>query len=399
MKYFFLIVIAILAVVSCQKEEHQLLNLNLEGITEAKGGKGGETVLYSETKTFTSEWRFDWSVEAGKTYGIRISGLYSDGGGANNLDAAFDLRGNVPYNSCDPNGQSRWRFINQCDLRPDIDAVTTSHVYNYTFVPSSALVSFDFKDCCYGDNSGQLTFELIQPSDAGGNKPTVDISKGLIAYYPFNGDATDNSGNGHNGQVSGAILTTDRNGKNNSAYLFKNNPDNITIPTITQNNILEYTVSGWFQKNSNSNNYEGTLFSGSNPCNGPGGLRLHVGSDNYVAWGAEFQYCSSVWQYSSNKNFADDKWHHFVAVLTANSGIISSSELVLYVDNALQPTSPKYWGDQNNVTAPINSQGIATTLGNTIYLNDYFQGKIDEIRIHNRAISSKEVEYLYKLRK
>jgi hypothetical protein len=128
-------------------------------------------------------------------------------------------------------------------------------------------------------------------------------------------------------------------------------------------------------------------------------LRLHVGSDNYVAWGAEFQYCSSVWQYSSNKNFADDKWHHFVAVLTANSGIISSSELVLYVDNALQPTSPKYWGDQNNVTAPINSQGIATTLGNTIYLNDYFQGKIDEIRIHNRAISSKEVEYLYKLRK
>jgi len=36
------------------------------------------------------------------------------------------------------------------------------------------------------------------------------INDGLVAYYPFNGNANDESGNGNNGTVNGATLTTDR---------------------------------------------------------------------------------------------------------------------------------------------------------------------------------------------
>ena len=46
--------------------------------------------------------------------------------------------------------------------------------------------------------------------------PTV--CDGLVAYYPFYGDATDKSGNGHDGKVIGATLTKDRNGYQNHAY-------------------------------------------------------------------------------------------------------------------------------------------------------------------------------------
>ena len=46
------------------------------------------------------------------------------------------------------------------------------------------------------------------------------LSDGLVAYYPFNGNANDESGNGNNGTVNGATLTTDRFGKVNSAYSF-----------------------------------------------------------------------------------------------------------------------------------------------------------------------------------
>lgn len=49
------------------------------------------------------------------------------------------------------------------------------------------------------------------------------INSGLIAYYPFNGNANDLSGNGHNGIVNGATLTTDRFGNLNSAYYFDGN--------------------------------------------------------------------------------------------------------------------------------------------------------------------------------
>ena len=46
--------------------------------------------------------------------------------------------------------------------------------------------------------------------------PTV--CDGLVAYYPFYGDATDKSGNGLDGKVIGATLTKDRNGYQNHAY-------------------------------------------------------------------------------------------------------------------------------------------------------------------------------------
>jgi hypothetical protein len=33
---------------------------------------------------------------------------------------------------------------------------------------------------------------------------------GLVAWYPFNGNANDESGNGNNGTVNGATLSSDR---------------------------------------------------------------------------------------------------------------------------------------------------------------------------------------------
>jgi len=45
----------------------------------------------------------------------------------------------------------------------------------------------------------------------------------LKAYYPFNGNADDESGNGNDGTVFGATLTTDRDATPNSAYSFDGN--------------------------------------------------------------------------------------------------------------------------------------------------------------------------------
>ena len=46
------------------------------------------------------------------------------------------------------------------------------------------------------------------------------LNDGLVAYYPFNGNANDESGHGLNGAVYGASLTADGFGKSNSAYEF-----------------------------------------------------------------------------------------------------------------------------------------------------------------------------------
>src|SRR5215475_7065552 len=59
----------------------------------------------------------------------------------------------------------------------------------------------------------------------------VNLSQGLLAYYPFNGNANDASGNNNHGTpMNGVQLTTDRFGNANSAYLFDGVDDYITIP-------------------------------------------------------------------------------------------------------------------------------------------------------------------------
>ena len=61
------------------------------------------------------------------------------------------------------------------------------------------------------------------------NIPSYVPKDGLVAWYPFNGNANDESGNGNHGTVNGATLTADRNGKANSSYSFDGVSNFITI--------------------------------------------------------------------------------------------------------------------------------------------------------------------------
>ena len=50
--------------------------------------------------------------------------------------------------------------------------------------------------------------------------PSYVPTNGLVGWWPFNGNDNDISGNGNNGNVNGATLTTDRFGNVNSSYNF-----------------------------------------------------------------------------------------------------------------------------------------------------------------------------------
>ena len=88
-----------------------------------------------------------------------------------------------------------------------------------------------------------------------GDIPIYVPTNGLLAYYPFNGNANDASINGYNGTVTGATLTTDRLGNANKAYSFDAVSSYIdaVIATIPQNNAPR-TISGWFKTNTPNSN-------------------------------------------------------------------------------------------------------------------------------------------------
>jgi len=73
----------------------------------------------------------------------------------------------------------------------------------------------------------------------------ADLKDGLVAYYPFNGNANDESVNGNHGTVYGATLTTDRFGNTNKAYSFDGVDDYIDSKFNFNGGSTNFTISYW----------------------------------------------------------------------------------------------------------------------------------------------------------
>ena len=92
-----------------------------------------------------------------------------------------------------------------------------------------------------GDYTGNPIVSIAAPPS-----PKPPFSDGLVAYYPFNGNANDESGNGDNGVVTGASLTKDRFGVANKAYYFDGKAQYIAAPLSSTVFANDFTASVWF---------------------------------------------------------------------------------------------------------------------------------------------------------
>ena len=216
------------------------------------------------------------------------------------------------------------------------------------------------------------------------------LTNGLVAYWPFNGSANDASGNGHNGTVYRATLTTNRFGNANQAYLF----GGTAYITVSLNSALfgtDFTASVWFNANDINNAWPALL--------------EEVGNTAFVlaicgqTSGAGPQSIGNLFAYATHGGPNKD-WE---------LGIVPM----------FQPSLNEYYQAVvvragTNVTMYVNGGFLATDQiadptvepGNTFYIgnsgdgggpsSDYtFHGIIDDIRMYNRALSSNEVAQLY----
>ena len=91
-------------------------------------------------------------------------------------------------------------------------------------------------------------------SGGNGKKEPEFLKEGLVAYYLFNGNANDESGNGHDGEAKGAVLAADRHGEDGKAYRFDGKDDFIEVPDSDDLDLgnktgKEWTVAIWFKGN------------------------------------------------------------------------------------------------------------------------------------------------------
>jgi hypothetical protein len=221
--------------------------------------------------------------------------------------------------------------------------------------------------------------------------PNYVPSNGLVGWWPFNGNANDESGNGNNGTVNGATLTTDRLGNANKAYLFFNS--NIQLPsTFSFVNSNGLTLSGWVKYNSivSNPNYNTIIDISDGQCDNCWSHRYNIGQGN---GSISFLREGSVVGACGGQLFATappaGSWVHIVGVID-----LLNSNVLLYINGQLMQTSTfNGVSDLQLLSGGANSKIIGARTVTTNQNN--IDGQIDDIGIWNRALTQQEVANLY----
>jgi hypothetical protein len=223
-------------------------------------------------------------------------------------------------------------------------------------------------------------------------KPS-NLTSGLVAYYPFNGNANDESGNSNNGIINGATLSSDRFGNANKSYYFSNSF--IRMPNPGPLGTSQRTISFWSKTVSN---YTGNGFIVSYGSNNSGGSEFGVRVDNLCGNAPNVDINLSTVSYKSSQPISNNEWHHYTVTYNPTDGPLVTN-IKYYVDGNLVKTSCAASGTSQYQINTINEEPLTIgrwcDLTNTQGGGYFFNGNIDDIRIYNRALDSIEVNNLY----
>ena len=213
--------------------------------------------------------------------------------------------------------------------------------------------------------------------------PNYVPTNGLLGWWPFTGNANDLSGNGNNGTVNGATLTTDRFGGASSAYSFDGVNDYISTQSSGPLGNSNRSISVWL--NSNSSNLSQIMGYGYQPPSG-GEFNLLL---NQLCPGITIDIHNNYITFSSI-NLTDGNWHNIICIYnnSINSNILG---VRIYVDGVLLINS----NCQNPINVNVNTLNTPLNFGRYQVGYNHFNGKLDDIGIWNRALTNCEIQALY----
>jgi len=211
--------------------------------------------------------------------------------------------------------------------------------------------------------------------------PSYVPTTGLVGWWPFNGNANDESSNTNNGTVNGATLTSDRNGIANSAFSFDGLDDYISATPTLPTGSSPRTVSCWFKTIAGSiptSQYPNiqAMTGWGNPFSGavifPQFVQAPAGK-------AYFESGSSGNQLFSQNAVNEGIWHQIVTTY-------DGSRVKMYIDTTLQDSS---------AVVSLGTISSFFGIGNVSWANVPFQGQIDDVGLWDRALTQQEITDLY----
>ncbi|MFY0687681.1 MAG: VCBS repeat-containing protein [Cyclobacteriaceae bacterium] len=226
-----------------------------------------------------------------------------------------------------------------------------------------------------GDGDLDIAIAFQSSSKIVWHKQLSAVDEGLIAYYKLDNDALDATTNGNDGTVNGATVTNDRFGNTSAAYEFVES-ESIDLPVDIDPYLDNMTISAWVYFDTVDQSTDSYIISQWDSPNGFGIYTDAGGGGNLRFFGD--QPTTGDPSYSSDLLSAG-LWYHIV-------GVSDGTSKAMYLNGVLVDTNDNAWNDSG-------LSGL--TVGDAFASPVSIDGRVDDIRIYNRALDSAEVAQLY----
>ncbi len=323
---------------------------------------------------------------------------YTNGNDCNDSDPAINPS-TIWYKDSDGDGYGDGSTITQCaqpagyDLAANLTATSgdcddTSPLYS-----PETIWYYDGDADGYGDGTSitqcagvadyYLVGELLATAgDINDADATVRAAgENMVAYYPFNGNALDASGNSNDGTVVGPTLTTDRYNTASSAYDFDGINDYIKVLDSSSLDLTTgITTAAWVKPSDLTSTTYQEILRKTDALTPTGYLFSFQISGAYLTLGLNRNGVYESDTPIDSAALTDGSWH-FVA------GTYDGTIFKIYLDGVLIGTKM--------VSTTIGTNAADLYLGSSTPINELFTGALDEIRIYNWALSESGVQQLY----
>ena len=222
---------------------------------------------------------------------------------------------------------------------------------------------------------------------------SITINDGLVAYYPFNGNAGDSSGNGNHGTVNGAInYQIDRNGNSLNACFF-NGASFIEIPSLNNLQYKPISYSVWINPASlviqNLPLGDAVAIMGRDLCGQGIQGQMVVWNNPRLGINQQVDFWTGGSGFAFNYSPSLNNWTHLVFTWDENDS------MRLYANgNLIQSQYYSSAGFLPNGIIPFRIGAGAGDCNTNNVGRCFWNGFIDDIRIYNRPLTQSEVTYL-----
>ncbi|MBI3985063.1 MAG: DUF2341 domain-containing protein [Candidatus Levybacteria bacterium] len=323
----------------------------------SNGTAGSQTCVYSTT-SLTTNWTNVMGTYDGSTMKIYVNGI---------LEGSTPKTGTIGYSSlplrigcalagsqCFNGTIDETRIYNRA-----LDSREVQQLYNFAPGPVGY---WDFED----------------------EQNNQNITNGIVGYWKMDdgsgSTASDSSGNGYNGTITGASWSSSCKYGNCLSFSGLSSGNKVDLGTSVNLNPSNFTVSAWVNTNNASYAYNYIFSSDRDCCGTYNGIGFYINGAGKLV--------GSIWNStnagtSSNTTLSASTWY-FVTFS------YDGSKMKLYI-NGILDKEESYTG---SVGSPASFNVSIGTMG--FNQGTYtFNGKIDETRLYNRALSNKEIIQLY----